>query len=527
MAPNLGKLEPGAEPLPAHPAAPAAKAPAGSGPRRAWIYALDVRGHYQTIHRWTGRALQLFLLLVPWIEISGRPAFRFDLSARRLYALGGIYTAQDTIFLVLLGLATAFSLFLFTALYGRLWCGYACPQTVFLEEWIRPIETFVEGERGARMARDRGPWTWDRIWRKLVKWTLFAAISIIVAMAFMSWFAGARPLWSGESDPTVYVIAGLLAATMFWDFAWFREQFCNYLCPYARFQGALTDPESLVVSYNAGVGEPRGKARKAAKLAAQAPGASSPGACIDCKKCVAACPQGIDIREGFQLECISCARCVDACDDVFAHIRDRQQRAPGETASGAPTADVPVPDVDDAPTDRRDPGLPSEKRRRGLGLIQYTSQGRSNLLRPRTMAYGLLLGIIFAAMLVLGFGHHSLRANLARAPGTLYVVDADGWTRNTYLLQVTNNSEEAASIAVHVEGLPAGAQVDFTPLTVPAAATSTVPVILRVGPGSLARRTLPLTVTVESVGVARGTGASESAFRDSVALAATFKGEGG
>ncbi len=483
-------------------------APRDDGSRRRWIYALDVQGRYQTVHRWTGRALQLFLVSVPWFLVAGRPAVQFDLVARRLYLLGGIYTAQDSIFLVFAGLGAAFSLFLFTALYGRLWCGYACPQTVFLEEWIRPIEAMVEGPRGVRMARDRGPWTAGRAGRKALKWSLFAVIAGGVAMAFTSWFVPARTLWLGLADPAAYGFVAVLAALLFWDFAWFREQFCNYLCPYARFQGALTDDQSLVVAYNAGLGEPRGKARgdntrratrqnaadaQSSGIAVLRVGESQPlGACIDCKKCVAVCPQGVDIREGFQLECINCARCVDACDDVFAKLRDKD-------SSGEPT-----------------PGGVPQKSNAGLGLIQYTSLSRASLLRPRTIAYGALLAAIFTALLVLGFGHHDLRANLARAPGTLYVVDADGWTRNTYLLQVTNNSADPAPIAVTVEGLPEGSRVDVTPVTVAPAATVTVPMIVRVAPDPTASRTLPLTVTVASH-------PAEGGHADSVAIAATFK----
>lgn len=485
--------------------------------KRSWIYALNVKGHYQQVHRWTGRALQAILFIVPWLTVGGRPAVRMDLPARRLYAFGQMYTAQDTILLVLLGLAAAFSLFLFTALYGRLWCGYACPQTVFLEEWVRPIELWFEGDRSVRMARDKLPWSrsiggaklWDKAWRRAASWTGYAAVAGLVAMAFMSWFVGARVLWSGQADAVSYGITGLLAAGMFLDFAWFREQFCNYLCPYARFQGALTDTESLVIAYDSARGEPRRGLRPAPRAArpaahdhahhdhvhADAPllrpigvdgaGAvafdtgttSGGGSCVDCKRCVVVCPQGIDIRSGFQLECISCARCVDACDDVFAKLRTKN------------------PDA-------------------GQGLISYSAVAPGSMFRPRTIAYAVLLCVVLGSFGALVARHHDITANLDRAPGMLFTIDPDGYTRNTYLLQVTNNKREDLSYVVRVDGVPAGAEVNVPPVSVAGGKTVTVPVIVRIPPGSSGARTVPLTVSI-------------AAGDDRVTLSTTFKASEG
>jgi cytochrome c oxidase accessory protein FixG len=406
---------------------------------RKWVYAHSVNGRYQRIHRWSGRVLQAILFVVPWITVAGHPAIRIDIPGRRLYALGAVFTAQDTIYLVLMGLFAAFALFFFTSLFGRLWCGYVCPQTVFLEEWIRPIERFIEGERGVRMARDKGPWTWARTWRKVAKWKAFAAVSAVVALSFVSWFAGAREVWTGRADPAVYGVALVLGGLLFFDFAWFREQLCTYVCPYARFQGALADEESLVVSYDAGRGEPRKDAG---------------GDCIDCKKCVAVCPQGIDIRDGYQLECITCGRCIDACAPVMGKL-----------------------------------GKPN--------LVGYTSLRKARLVRPRTVAYGALLLAVAAAFVGLLAVRSEVQANLARAPGTLYVVDPDGWVRNTYLLRVTNTDDAPATYRVTVEGLPAVAEVTVPTLTIAPGAMSTVPLMMRLPPdAAAASRTFPITVTV-------------------------------
>ncbi len=423
---------------------------------RKWVYTATVKGRFQRIHRWSGLALQAVLFLVPWVTIGGHPLLLVDLPLRRLFFLGEVYTPEDAIFVVLIGLFTAFSMFFLTALYGRLWCGYACPQTVFLEEWIRPLETLIEGERGAAMARDRGPWTLERASRKLLKWFAFAAVSVVVALAFQSYFSGAWALWTGTASTAAYAMVGVWSATMFLDFAWFREQFCNYLCPYARFQGALTDDESLVISYKRSTGEPRRVA--AQRIDRVSLHEASTGACINCKKCVAACPQGIDIREGFQLECIACGRCIDACENVM------------------------------------------EKFHRP-GLIAYTTtaaeQGlQTRFLRPRTVAYAALLTVIAGAFVVLAAGRQEIDASVVRAPGTLYTVDPDGSVRNTYLLRVTNtDSSRRAEYRVAVDGLD-GAEVIVPPLSVEPAASVTVPVVVRLPGGRHSARTTPLEVVV-------------------------------
>lgn len=419
---------------------------------RKWVYPAGVKGKFQTLHRVTGVLLQAFLFVTPWVMVAGLPAVQIDIPARRVVALGSIYTASDAIFLVLALLTALFSLFLVTALWGRLWCGFACPQTVFLEEWVRPIEALVEGERGVRMARAKEPWAWKNLWRRIVKLTAFAALATLAAMTTVSWFTGARALWTGQSSVAAYVVMGILAALLFADFAWFREQFCTYVCPYARFQGALTDGGSLTVQYEVSLGEPRAKPRARAATETAAPATPSPfGACIDCGKCVAVCPQGIDIREGFQLECIACFRCVDACEGVMAKQGHEN-------------------------------------------LITFTPLEPGPRVRPRAVAYGALLTGLVTAMVLLVATHAELQASVARAPGTLFVVDADGWTRNTYFLKVVNTSLEREDAVVHTEGLPEDAQVLVTSVSLEPAGTTTVPVVVRLR--APAGPVTPLTFTI-------------------------------
>jgi cytochrome c oxidase accessory protein FixG len=382
---------------------------------------------------------------------------QIDIPARRLYAFGGTFTPADTAVLAVMGLLATFSVFLFTALYGRLWCGYACPQTVFLEEWVRPLERWIEGERATRMARDRGHHGVEWYTRRGLKWAAFLALSVAVALALVSWFAGAHATWTlsagGWANGFVAVLAGLL----FLDLAWFREQLCNLVCPYARFQGVLCDNDSLVVAYDPATGEPRFRPRGGmARAVVAASEEGRPGACIDCRRCVAVCPQGIDIREGFQLECVMCARCVDACTDVM------QRR-----------------------------GLPT--------LVRYASlSGARRSVRPRTVAYGLLVAALTAVLGALIATRHSADGIITRAPGTFYTVDADGGVRNTYILRLSSRRPDPTTWTVDVEGMPPGADWIAPDITLEPSASAQVPVVVRLPSATQSERILPLRVVVRT-----------------------------
>jgi cytochrome c oxidase accessory protein FixG len=436
---------------------------------RQWVEAQSVTGTFTTIRRWTFLALHVVLFAIPWITIGGHPAVRVDLPARQVFILGGIFTASDTIFLLILLLFLAFTLFFATSLLGRIWCGYACPQTVFLETWIRPIEQWIEGDRSRRLRRRRQGVSVDLIWRKALKWVVFAGVAVVVSLAFMSYFADARALWSGRASTGVYAIVGIFALLWFFDFVWFREQFCNYLCPYARFQGALTDDETVQITYFPHRGEPRGGKTAGAE-----------GRCIDCGKCVVVCPAGIDIRNGFQLECIACGRCVDACTGVMEQL-------------GHPT------------------------------LVGYSSvaemQGRTaRRVRPRSVAYAAMLVGLLATGGAMVAGRVPFEASVNRAPGPLFTVDGDGHVRNTYLLKVTSKDPTLAPVryAIRVDGLE-GAEVVVPDLALVTTETRTLPLIVRVAADSTLARTVPIRVRVTSP---RGEIVLETTFKTGAALGA-------
>ncbi len=414
---------------------------------RLWIYAKRVTGRFQRLHRASGFLLIAILAVVPWLNIGGLPIFRIDLPARHLYILGTVFTAADGFNLVLVALLAAFSLFFFTALLGRLWCGWTCPQTVFLEEFVRPVELFFEGDRRARIERDEGSWTFDRLSRKLAKWAVFAGLAFVVSMMVMSIFKDPRLLWTGQGGPTDYTLAGIVTFGLFLDWAWFREQLCIYVCPYARFQGALTDDHSLVVSYDEARGEPRGVGRAAAKE----------GHCISCSKCVEVCPQGIDIRDGFQLECINCSRCVDACESVMFKL-----------------------------------GQPS--------LVRYSTvaadEGRkTNWIRGRTVAYTAILLALTGGLTYRVMTHSPIEASVNRMPGSLFLQDADGFVRNTYLVSVHNiDPSSSHEYTFAIEGLD-NPEVTVSALTLEPLGDATVPLVVRMPEGST-DRTAPFEVVI-------------------------------
>jgi cytochrome c oxidase accessory protein FixG len=219
--------------------------------------------------------------------------------------------------LVFLAAGSLISLYFATAIFGRVWCGWACPQTVFVDAIFRRIERFVEGEGSARRARDAGPWTMEKASRRAVKWGLFLAATLAITLTFVSYFVGTDSLpavirsWPGENRAS-FIVLLVSSTVVLFDFGWFREQFCTIVCPYGRFQSVLMDDHSMIVGYDASRGEPRAGAES---------GTQAAGDCVNCYRCVQVCPTGIDIRRGVQLECIACTACVDACDEVMERLK--------------------------------------------------------------------------------------------------------------------------------------------------------------------------------------------------------------
>lgn len=382
----------------------------GTG-KRPWVYAAASKGAFRTFHHVSGWVLIVFYLALPWLTLGGDPVLRIDLGGRKLHLLGWTFTSHDTV-LVLAGLLfSAIGLGLATALYGRVWCGYACPQTVFLEELVRRIEHLIEGDRGARRKLDSEPWHATKIAKKLLKWTAFALFAWVLAMTFVSYFVDPKALWTFGTGATSWSFVGFFTVALFVDFAWFREQFCNYLCPYARIQGALADEHSLVVGYDTKRGEPRFQKGKLAMKDVLAR-----AGCVDCHRCVAVCPQGIDIRNGYQLECITCGHCIDACGEVMG-------------------------------------------RHGATSLITYTTEARlagvpAPRIRPRPILYGVLLLAIASAAGWRIASHGAVDVRVTRTVGVDFLRTHEGDIQNAYVAHLFNNSREPRRFTFELDGLP-------------------------------------------------------------------------
>ena len=388
---------------------------------------------------------QLFFYGMPWLQWNGRQALLFDLNERRFYVLGLVLQPQDFIYLAALLVISALALFFFTAIAGRLWCGYACPQTVYTEMFLW-IERRLEGDRSARMRLDTQPWGPAKLARKGGKQALWIGLSLLTGFTFVGYFTPIRDLATAllvpEQSPWLWFWVFFYGFATYGNAGFMREQVCKYMCPYARFQSALIDMDSLVIAYDSARGESRGpRSRKTD------PRAAGLGDCVDCTLCVQVCPTGIDIRNGLQNECIACAACIDVCDDVMDKM-----------------------------------GYPQ-------GLIRYTSgnavargwdarQMLRRVWRPRVLIYGALLGGLTLAWLWSLAHRHEVQAVLIKDRGSLARVVGRGAVENTYRLQLTNSLERPRRFALQVQGAP-GLRIDSEPtLAVGAAASASVPVRL-------------------------------------------------
>ncbi|MBU4609297.1 cytochrome c oxidase accessory protein CcoG [Achromobacter sp. GG226] len=385
----------------------------------ARVYARSVKGWFAG-WRWALVAFtQALFYGLPWLTWNGRQAVLFDLDARRFHILGFTFTPQDFILLTLLLAVCALSLFLFTAIAGRLWCGYACPQTVYSElfQWI---ERRTEGDRAARLRRDRGPRNADWWARKLAKHGLWLMLAAWTGFTFVGYFVPIRTL-GGE------LIAGTLAAgATFWigfyalatygNAGWLREKVCKYMCPYARFQGVMFDRDTLTVTYDVARGEPRGARRHSVKPAL------GQGACVDCTLCVQVCPTGIDIRQGLQYACIGCAACIDACNGMM----DRVGQARGLIRYGTES---------------------------GLSLRDTPRAWLARLWRVRVLCYAAVLGVLLA-LLATGLSTRTpLKADVLRDRAVLSRVLDDGGIENLYRLHLTHAGEAPLNLRIAVDGL--------------------------------------------------------------------------
>ncbi len=432
---------------------------------RRKIYPRAVTGWYA---RWRWLLVwftQLVFYGLPWLTWGDRPAVLFDLEARRFYLFGLVLFPQDFVYLTGLLVISALGLFLFTAVAGRLWCGYACPQTVYTEIFMW-IERRIEGDRTARMKLDRAPMSAAKLARKAAKHVAWFAVALWTGITFVGYFTPIDQLLAAATAFTLGPWQSFWV--LFYGFAtwgnagFMREQVCKYMCPYARFQSVMFDKDTMVITYDRERGEPRGaRSRKAD------PASLALGSCVDCNVCVQVCPTGIDIRKGLQIECIGCAACIDGCDQVM------------------------------------------DKMGYARGLIRYTTQNALDekldrgaiwrrVLRPRVLLYGAVLLTVTIAL----FAHLALRAPVkadVMRDGALGREVEEGMIENSYRVQIINPSERARRFRIVADGIETVFIVGDTEFEVGPAGVRLVPVSARVEPGHGEPGSNPITFRVQAV----------------------------
>ena len=404
---------------------------------RAFLYPADSHGRFTQARQWSAMFLIVLYLALPWIKINGYPAVFLDLNERHFHLFGLTFAAQDLWLIFFLITGVGFSLFFVTALLGRIWCGWACPHTIFLDHVYRRIERWIDGNAVQRRALADAPLSVGKFLKRVLKHSIYLIVSAVITHLFFAYFISLPTVWAMMKEAPAehwasFAFMAVYTGGLYFNFAWFREQLCIVICPYGRLQSALIDSHSLVVGYDVQRGEPRGKL-----------GALGAGYCISCSRCVHVCPTGIDIRQGLQMECIGCTACIDTCDEVMAKLK------------------------------------------RPRGLIRYDSQtafagNATQWWRPRTVLYGALLA---AGASVAFWAISTIRpANLGitRMTGAPYIV-SDDFVRNQFLVRVVNKRNQPARYVLHLNYTPADLQQTglTTIFEVPALSETVQPLVLQ------------------------------------------------
>jgi len=397
--------------------------------KRIWIYPKKPSGRYYNARTILSFFLLLFLFGAPFIKINGHPFILLNLLERKFIVFGIPFGPHDFHLFVLAMISTIVSVFLFTVVYGRVFCGWICPQTVFMETVFRKIEYWIEGDWKQQLALDKQPLNGSKFIKKFSKHAIFWAISFVIGNTFLSYIIGIDELFKIISEPVSKHTSGftsmiIFSTVFYFVFSKFREQACTLVCPYGRLQGVMLDANSVVIAYDYKRGEPRGKIRKGEDQ-------SNKGDCINCHMCVDVCPTGIDIRNGTQLECVNCTACVDACDDVMDKIKKPR------------------------------------------GLIRYASKNEienhvRSLLTPRSISYTIVLILLITLVLALLLNRSKFELTILRTPGILYQEQPNNRISNLYDLKIVNKTFDYLPAELELKNIDGeikliGANLDIKP----------------------------------------------------------------
>lgn len=434
--------------------------------RRMWIYPKKPKGRFYLARLWFTFALILIMFAGPFIKIQGNPLLMINIVERKFSLFGVIFWPQDNLIFAFGFLLFLTGIAVFTAAFGRLWCGWTCPQTVMMEMVFRRLEYFIEGSAQAQRALNNGPWNANKIFRKLAKHTVFLGLSFVIGNTLLAYIIGIEKLLEIVTDDPARHATGLffmcLFTLLFYSiFARFREQACTFICPYGRFQSTLLDENSIVVAYDYKRGEKRGTLKRSQTPAERK--AAGAGDCIDCRQCVAVCPTGIDIRNGTQMECVNCTACIDACDAVMTKI-----------------------------------GKPR-------GLVRFASlngieKGERLRITPRIIGYCVVLTLLGLGLLTLLITRKDMDTTLLRAPGGLFQTATDGKINNLYLVKLTNKTQHDMPIELKLENIEGRLEVSGGHSFVPAEKQIETSVLVQIDPAKLGASSIPLVVGVYSDG---------------------------
>jgi cytochrome c oxidase accessory protein FixG len=370
--------------------------------KRIWLFPKKPFGYFYKLRSYVSYILLAFMIGIPFIQVNGHPIFLLNVVERKFIVFGMVFWPQD-FHLVAIGFIT-FLIFiiLFTVIFGRVWCGWVCPQTIFMEMIFRKVEYWIEGDATNQKKLAEQPWNEEKILKRTAKHFLFLAISFVLAHIALAWIVGVEQVSKNFTTPPFQNLGGFIpmvvsTLVIYGIYIRFREQMCTTFCPYGRLQGVILGNDTMVVAYDYKRGEPRGKVKdKEAKHL---------GDCIDCNLCVKVCPTGIDIRHGTQLECVNCTACIDACDDIMTKL--------------------------DRP-----------KKLIGFHSIESIETGKKFRLSARQKAYSVLMVLVLGVSFALGFLRTDVQSTVLRAPGTLYYKNDDGTISNLYKVQILNKTFE-------------------------------------------------------------------------------------